>query len=1043
MSTHPYQKTWDDEVVSEYITQESQEKSPEVFLDTHLPITHIEADILIGGNTGYITEQQLLNHIVQSTSDTRKNRIYMLKGEVGSGKSHLCQWLEYQLNGSGKTEPHDNKHVAIHISRNNTRLADILEKLYEHIDAEHDEVDDITAYDDYPDVVDTLLSMLGTFDADLSFNDPDFEFEAFISDDQKAPDLRDIIVENLQDYRDAVEAEAKEQKFELLTREQFGKICFNTFGRSFGGERGDDIYPDVRKAINSRLMRNIGMENFQEDLEEISQQYHDEGKRPVLICEDVTTFNVLKDDLLDHIFELGEDSGDEDDEGHGFDVVLGYTTGWEAEKADDALTTGDLDYMKTRTQGYLTMTDNNGQAFFLKQGSMPVRLVQRYLKVIKKQSDADVSPDVDEAAFDGIYPFNNRFIVRAYRHLQEEGDTQRTPRLLLYHVVADAMLSDVPPFQRAADNTHLADFAVPMSVQDLTREFQHVAKWYGQMDNGDVVVPKAICTAFDVSIPDGLTVNDGQVRLDAMYGQAGWEVDGAELEGEDPEEYVRRQESDENPTGGDPNKKPENKPERSSESGDSESDSPGDDGPSGILGSPRQEENQKEQKQRNRRIGQFQDWVGTGGEFPSSTRLTEGAQAALNKFYDPTRLGNENAETDGTAAFYYTRGTDVPITVIGPDERKSVGVDLHFADDREQLYLDLFQYGLDDEYPPDTNFARIRGWADDSVFELRQQLRRELEDCLPDDDALPSTFELEELLVLAQLFMHNARAGTGEVGRQEVLEVSDHESSSPFRNEDDEFDLPAGLTEGFTSINKRRMELKELCEGFFLLRSNFVDEERLSTAVRNVTENLDAYVDAAARVSASDLPKAYRIGTSRSNANTKVRTFFTDLSNYASELQKLATSFDATAIEEDLKEVRSLYSYDHTASDLEDLYDRLEESFGPLDSSLKADWVDVGEGLRDGSLDLNLTAFGQTLREFEDIDPNNGLEVVTLMHEYKHSRLTQDAWQVYEALGEMIQTIEDHEDAEGTQFETELRARPEFDAFQQKRKATVEALEEI
>ncbi|MEA5386767.1 hypothetical protein VB779_06680 [Haloarculaceae archaeon H-GB11] len=61
----------------------------------------------------------------------------------------------------------------------------------------------------------------------------------------------------------------------------------------------------------------------------------------------MTTFTVLKDDLLDHIFQLGDGGGEMES---GFDVVLGYTTGWESEKADDALMTGDLSYMRQRAE---------------------------------------------------------------------------------------------------------------------------------------------------------------------------------------------------------------------------------------------------------------------------------------------------------------------------------------------------------------------------------------------------------------------------------------------------------------------------------------------------------------------------------------------------------------------------------------------------------------------------------------------------------------------------------------------------------------------
>ena len=1023
MSRNTYHKNWKKGVVEKYITQESQEKSAEVFLETHLPITHIRAEILIGGNTGFITEEQLLDHVTQSSANTGKNRIYLLKGEVGSGKSHLCQWLEYQLNGTGSGDSYTDEHVAIHISRNNTRLADILDKLYEHIDAEHDPVDDITAYEDYPDVVDTLLSMLDTFDSDLSFDDETFDFEEFLADNPGGPDLRGALIENLQAYKKSVEAEEKEQKFELLTRRQFGEICLSTFGHGFGDERGDDIYPGVRLAISDRLMTNIGIEDFQKDLEEISEQYREEGKRPVLICEDVTTFNVLKDDLLDHIFELG----DGDERGHGFDIVLGYTTGWETEKADDALTTGDLSFMKERAQGYLTMTDREGRAYFLKQGSMPVRLVDRYLEVIKNRSAVERAVEIDEAVFDGMYPFNKRFIVRAYRHLQEEGDTQQTPRILLYHVVADALLSDVAPFQRIVDNTHVADFAAPMSVQNLPAQFQRLVKWYGEMDGGEVVLPESVPKMFGVKIPDSAAVEDGFIRLEAMYSSGGWEVTSEELEGIDPESFVNEPDT----------------PEKESDESSTEQEEESSESTRAPVIKTSEESEDEEKRGRAKRIGQFQNWIGTGNEFPSSNRLTQGVQAALNRFYDPTRLANEQS-TAGGAAFYYTRGSDVPVTVIGADKRKSIAVEVPFNDGNEQLYLDLFQYGLDDTFPKDANFDRIRGWCDQRVLDLREQMREDLESCLTDDD-ISSEFGLEELLVLSQVFLYNARAGRTDIDRDDMFTVPGYEESLPFGSENNRFDLPIGLDEAFTNINMRRSDVKDLCKGFFLLKENFVDYGRVTLALRNVSEELDAYIDAAARISASDLQSAYHIGTSWTDAkgSTEVKSFFTTISDYANELQKLARDFDPQPIEDDIETVQSLYSYDHTASELMDIYERLEDSFSPLDTSLESDWVTIGDQLRDGSLTLNLSDFGKSLRRFEDLDPDNGLEAIKLMHEYNESRQSQDAWKVYIALSEMIRAIEEHEDPEGTQLTDELSGTPAFVNFQQNREKAIKSLEAI
>jgi len=50
---------------------------------------------------------------------------------------------------------------------------------------------------------------------------------------------------------------------------------------------------------------------------------------------------------------------------------------------------------------------------------------------------------------------------------------------------------------------------------------------------------------------------------------------------------------------------------------------------------------------------------------------------------------------------------------------------------------------------------------------------------------------------------------------------------------------------------------------------------------------------------------------------------------------------------------------------------------------------------------------------------------------------------VYEVLGEMIERIEAHDDAKGSQFTDEITETVEFTAFQNQRQQTIEVLEEI
>jgi hypothetical protein len=1013
MSAFP--KTWDEDVVTDYIKQESQQKSPDVFLETHIPINKIRAETLIGYDGDFVSEEGLFEHISQSSPKDEENRIYLLKGEVGSGKSHLCQWLEYQINGYGDLAGAED-HVAIHISRNSTRLSDILEKLYEHIDTEHDELDDIVELNP-DDLADFIISGLNTFGANTeSFSG--FDLSEFIADNQNKLDLRSVLQENIREYQEAVEEEEREQRIELITREEFGRICFNVFGESF---KDSEVYPTVRNAIHDRLMKNLGIEDFQAELIKVSDQYQKEGKRPVLIAEDVTTFTVLKDDLLDHIFQLGDGGGEMES---GFDVVLGYTTGWESEKADDALMTGDLSYMRQRAEGYLQMTNEDGQAYFLENGAMPVQLVQKYLDVIKEHSDVSVGDSINEVEFEELYPFNKRFVMRAYSHLEEEGTLQQTPRLLLYHVIGDCLLSGIPPHEKIEGNTYIREFSAPTSAESQSPSFRQLVKWYGRMEDGQVVVPVAYFETFDVDIPEETSIKNDLVVLNVLYENVGWEIPESDLRPVDVDNPGQQFKS------GDENETPETEVESDGDDQKTESTvtDPGTEQKSDI--------DKEAQSQRAKRIEQFRSWYGGGGDFPSSNQLKEGVVAALNRFYDPTRLANEKATTTGTAGFYYASGDHVPVEIRGPDATKDVAVTVtHVTEgdaDYERLLYEMMLYGLEDEFRDEANFDAIRSWCDNQVFALRSTMREDLEDALADD------MTLEEFLVLARFLLLNAAHGVEEIDRAQLLRDPDEyklDSVSPFKVDKDEapFELPSSLEDGFSQLTTRRSDIGNLCQGFFLLKSNFVDHERLEPAVKNVSENFEDYLDAAARISSSEVADGYRVGTTRSNATARVEKLFETVSNYANELQKLQQSFDIEVIHEDIQVVKELYSRSYTADDLLDIFNRLEASIQPLDVNFQVRWENAKTILKDGSEELGLRDFGDALATFEEADPDTGLEVMSLMYEYHRSRNKQKAWLVYEVLGEMIAAIEDHPEAGADEFRNLIRQSDEFQKFQNKR----------
>jgi len=491
-------KVWDDEVVQRYLTPESHQKSRQEFLDTHIDIDKIHAEYLYphDGNDKFVTQEEFRDAILKSNIED-DNRIFILKGETGSGKSQLCQWLEYQIGATKESgSAGDEDHIALHVSRSKTRISDILniltEPLGDDFQTSTSDVEDL----DPERVADAIITTLDAF-APSSESLEEVELRSLIKERPNSRDLRDILVENIQEYQEAVTSDEEGDIPDLLDSDDYKSLALQAFNSARGGET---IFPALRDKIHEILSQNLGVNDFKGQLEELSEEYADRGQRPVLICEDLTTFSVLKEQLLDHIFQL--------DSGH-YDVVLGWTTGWEQDQLDRALSASEdtYTYMKDRAEGYLSTTDKQGRAHFLNE-DVTAELARKYMKVIREKSDVDA--DIPHEDFDSLYPFNSSFIRRAYDHLVQDGVERRTPRLLLIRVLKECLNSSSPPHEAIEGNPYVKNFR-PNIDPEYPRAHRDLAKWYGSTTvSGELGVPLGIPQTFGINIPDSY-IQDNKV----------------------------------------------------------------------------------------------------------------------------------------------------------------------------------------------------------------------------------------------------------------------------------------------------------------------------------------------------------------------------------------------------------------------------------------------------------------------------------------------------------------------------------------------------
>ncbi len=88
---HHYTICWTPEHVRTVFTTASRQKACDRLLQTHRPFRHIRVDVCKAGHAGqtFVTEEAVRT-IIQAGPLDADNRLFLVVGEAGSGKSELC-----------------------------------------------------------------------------------------------------------------------------------------------------------------------------------------------------------------------------------------------------------------------------------------------------------------------------------------------------------------------------------------------------------------------------------------------------------------------------------------------------------------------------------------------------------------------------------------------------------------------------------------------------------------------------------------------------------------------------------------------------------------------------------------------------------------------------------------------------------------------------------------------------------------------------------------------------------------------------------------
>ena len=499
-----YKKLWEPARVREVLTTESRQKARALFLQTHRPFQRIRLDFSKEGQAAgcFITEEEL-RALVQAGRIDAHNRLFLIVGEAGSGKSELCQWLEYRADES--------RHLAVHIPRSMTSAAHVTALLRERLGtpaaaaaSSRAPLRDQAAYVALSAVVLLYEHM------PPALHPPDRWAELLRSEP-----LQQLLIEHLS------AAAAGHWAHTLLGSEQDVAALCASNALAVAAAQLPAVAQALRRLLGRALEQTLWLGDVRALLSSLSEQAIARGQRPLLLLEDITAFQLLGDRLLDHLLDLSS--------GH-IDAVIGITTGYERSRLAEVALTNDLTHVHHRLTARCVLTDEQGRAYGFEDDL--IAFTRGYLQAIRGQRRA-TSPFGD-----GLYPFTETALQRSLLALHEEGNPRQTPRLFLEHVLGAALLSDDTPPQALDRSAYLIRPPLLCRSDHADPALQSLLRWYGEARERHIVLDAKIARAFGVAIPADLLV-DGRVQVERAYvpqiasitpATPGWQTELRELQ---------------------------------------------------------------------------------------------------------------------------------------------------------------------------------------------------------------------------------------------------------------------------------------------------------------------------------------------------------------------------------------------------------------------------------------------------------------------------------------------------------------------------------
>lgn len=484
-----YPRMWNNERVLQVLTTESRQKERDLFMRTHRPFRQIRVDFYKerGIPEMFIHEDQLRD-LVQHAPKHAGNRIFFLIGEAGSGKSELCQWLEYTVD--------PDLVLPFHIPRSMTTATGIAALLRQQSrDFIPTTLSRTPVAAQVRHIIAAAIILLyeGGGSGRLSAED----WVRLI----ESPDVHRVVETYL------LSILSGDKTSGLLTDENEVQDLFkqHDLSKALGDIPGNRYY--LCELLETAIEQTFWLGDLRSILIDISRHLLRQHRRPLLLIEDITGFQTLSGKLLDYLFDLSIGR---------CDAVIGVTSGFEASRLTSDVRLGDLTGIQHRLKGRFVLTDDQGCSYGLEDDL--IEFVRAYLEAIDIDRSLVVQEPLFSAFSQGLYPFTETALRRVFLGLHEDGVPRRTPRLFLEHALAAALLADTPPPLTFDRSIYLKAPPLLFRTDDVPDpHLQSLLRWYGEIDDDFITLDARIAAIWGVHLPDHVNC-EGVYRVRRAYG---------------------------------------------------------------------------------------------------------------------------------------------------------------------------------------------------------------------------------------------------------------------------------------------------------------------------------------------------------------------------------------------------------------------------------------------------------------------------------------------------------------------------------------------